>query len=304
MNESLLVEMPGYIPMIHHGSNVSFKQDSKGGPWVAIPLSKFFRYSRKHNALRPVFASEEQLRERFSLTVNAKIIAVGVGFDQFIEDYWQDNRVERLPAVLRQLGVRCFIPPNFSMFRDAPRTQHLHNRRRSLLCAMRAAEAGLGVIPYLSALTDYDWGMMESFLREHPEITYVAEEFQTGTASRDFAVAVIDRIAVLESRLGRPLHPVLIGARRFLPSVKRAFKDFTLIDSNAFFDAQCRRKPVFVGDRLVRKKAVGKTGRNFARSVRLYSRKVRAAAEEQPKSSTPTAARERPTVCGQLSLTF
>lgn len=302
IDSGMLSGMPAYIPTIHHGSNVGFARASKAGVWAAIPLSKFFRLDKKTNVLKGIVSTEDELRKRFSLAPETNIVALGVGFDQPIEDYWRDAQVERLPWLLRQLGVRCFVPPNYSMFGDAPRTQHLHNRKRSLLCALRAAEAGLGVIPYLSALTDYDWKMIEAFLREHSEITHVAEEFQTGTASREFALAVIRRIADLQFRLGRRLHPVLIGAGRFMAEAKKVFDVWSLVDSNAFFDAQYRRRPVLVGGRIDRRQSVGKTSRNFARSVRLYTSRMHDLQGEDVKSVTKKVAVKRVASTAQLSL--
>ncbi len=271
---SLPDKLPAYIPVIHHGSNVSFSKLSDMAPWAAIPLSRILVRCKRSEKLRPRFSTEAALRKRFSLQQDTRILALGVGFDQFIEDYWQDNLVEKLPAVLRGLGVDCMIPPNFSMFRDVVRPQHLFNRKRSLLCALRAAEAGLSVIPYLSALTEQDWRTFERFLLQHPEIRHVAEEFQTGTAERELGLSVIRRIAELQDRLKRALHPVLIGALRFSVDAHKFFDSWTLMDSNAFFDAQCRRRPLFRGGRFKRGQASGETVKNFARSVRWYVRRA------------------------------
>ncbi len=66
-------------------------------------------------------------------------------------------------------------------------------------------------------------------------------EFQTGNKNRTQGRIVIDRLACLQDQLGRPLHPIVIGAARFTELLVEKFARFSLIDSRPFMTAVNRK---------------------------------------------------------------
>jgi hypothetical protein len=103
-----------------------------------------------------------------------------------------------------------------------------------------------------------DWLYWETFLREHPEVVYVAGEFQTGLARPERGREAIEKVAEIQLRLGRPLHVVAVGASRFRSVLEENFDTWTVLDSVPFMKAVKRRAAARVDLRRVRwERAVG-----------------------------------------------
>jgi hypothetical protein len=144
------------------------------------------------------------------------------------------------PELLAQIGAEHITAPNFSFPLDVPRIDNLLNRSRSLKTAEELAKAGMSVIPHLNAVTATDWEFWRDFLKEHDEITTVAKEFQTGTARVTTARWHIGYLRRLEDVLGRQLHIVAVGGRRYLPLLHK-LSAVTIVDSVPFMKAMYRR---------------------------------------------------------------
>ncbi|RJS13213.1 hypothetical protein DRW03_36185, partial [Corallococcus sp. H22C18031201] len=134
--------------------------------------------------------------------------------------------------------------PNFSFFSDAPRSHLLWNRARMERCAEEFSAAGLSIIPHLNALTRADWDYWASFLAEQPSITVVTKEFQTGQRNRQLGEPALYNLANLQQRLGRPLHPILVGGAQYTEVAAELFTSFTISDSTPFEKAVHRQRYV------------------------------------------------------------
>jgi hypothetical protein len=225
-------DLPTYVPHIDNGYSRS------------MPLPSAYVALTTFDVVPPdserVFSGPEHLREHFRLLPDARVLLLSVGKDNRLERFWQYSESRRLAKYLATLGIAHITAPNFSFPLDVPRPEHLVNRMRSLRSAERLSGEGLSVIPHLNAFNQKDWDCWRDFLRDHPHITLIAQEFQTGLASRKKASWHVWRMCNLEQSLGRGLHLVAVGGRRHLPLLV-GLSGVTIVDSVPFVRA-CKRR--------------------------------------------------------------
>jgi hypothetical protein len=239
------VGLPRYVPLIYHGYRRVARAEADV---VAVPLFRVLRHlTRTEYGCR--FKSPSEIRRFFRVKETARMILVGVAFDRQLEWFWNKHRTAGVGALLEHLDCACVTAPNFSFFTDVPRYHILYNRKRILLSMERLSSAGVAVVPHLNALTDADWEFWLGFLREHDEISVVAKEFQTGNRRKVTGDSSFEKLVELQQRLGRPLHPLLIGAGRYFNAAAR-FTSFTIIDSQPFLQSVSRQRLTEVGGRV------------------------------------------------------
>jgi hypothetical protein len=210
-------------------------------PIVALRLFDIVK-RHKDGSYGPKFGTASALRRAYKLRQDTHIILVGVDFDAPIELFWSEHLVSGVLEGLSHLGVIGVTIPNYSFFTDSPRPQILRNWKRMLLTAERLSAAGLPVAPHINAITPHDWERALDFLRTHPEITVVTMEFQTGTLARkEVGREAFDSLVDLKRKLGRDLHPLVIGGARYFHELADQFRSFTVIDSQPFMQAKARQ---------------------------------------------------------------
>jgi hypothetical protein len=202
------------------------------------------------------------------LESQTQVLLVSVAKDPKVERFWSRHQKDDLPSVLSELGIAGITVPNFSFFEDAPRIHNIWNRWRMIRVAERLSEAGLAVIPHLNALETSDWDFWTGFLREHPHITCIAKEFQTGNRKIRYAREAIDDLRSLEQRLGRSLHPILIGASFAWGEAKASLKRVTLVDSSPFLKT-VHRQELVINSAGIRKWHLVRTDKDTLLDARL-----------------------------------
>lgn len=226
---------PAYVPLIQHGSNRVRPLDV---PFVALTTFDVTRRDRRKSDMN---RDPDALRDNLRLDRNASILLCSVAPDHELERYWVQRKDRALIEGIRSIRPAHVIAPNFSLFRDVPRPDNLANIKRSILCAEEFSKAGLSVIPYVMGITDRDWQRWADFLKEHKTIQMVGKEFQTGGKRQRVGEWHIQRLLELQERLGRSLHLVAIGGRRY--SMLRRFPwKVTIIDSVPFMRTMHRRQ--------------------------------------------------------------
>ena len=243
--QPLSTSLPRYIPVLQHEYS---REGALRIPWVAIPLCTVLKLRR--GVLTPVATTSEELCQVFHLSQGTQVLLLGTGEDEPIERYWEVRRPRELPKALAELGWGMAVAPNYSLFLDDPRPQHFHNRKRSLLCADEWSAKRIPTAPYLHAVCQRDYEFWFDFLKEHPEITIIAKEFQTGASEPGRGLWVIEQLATLQDCLKRDLHPLAIGAAQYRLELDRYFKNWTIVDSMPFMRAIHRRK-AWRGERRV-----------------------------------------------------
>ena len=242
------LELPLYIPLIEHASSRRKRLD---WPVVALKTYSVLGVRRASGKYRALADNPNGLREAYLLSDDTQVVLRGVAKDPELERYWENRLTEDAPGQLAQLGVHSAIGPNFSHFLDVPRTDHLYNKRRQLLCLLELARAGIPVVPHLNSVGPGDWVFWRRYLNANRSIRMVAIEFQTGHKSRRQGRKVLDNIARTQRQLDRPLHLVLVGGAQSLEYAAARFQRLTLIDSTPFhktmqrfcFDPQSAPKP-------------------------------------------------------------
>jgi len=221
-------EVPTYVPMVKNGcSRITHLEEET----VAIP---FFRVIglRKGGTYGSRFADGQDLRMKFMLKPDCRIILVGVCEDPQLELFWQEHQVANLAEELANLDIMGVTAPNFSAFEDMSKFQVFRNLKRMLLVCERFSEWRISVIPHLTAIDPSQWRLWAEFLQQHPEVSVVTKEFQTGFKPYEKGRIVIDELSRLQEQLGRPLHPILIGGGTLYKEASARFgQHFSVIDS-------------------------------------------------------------------------
>ncbi|HVX90625.1 MAG TPA: DUF4417 domain-containing protein [Candidatus Paceibacterota bacterium] len=236
------VNLPRYIPMIRHGSSRAMPLDV-----AAVALSIEDVVKHRGQSYSAIATSASGIREQFALRHDAQVVLVSVARDRVLERFWAYRRKWFVPRQFKDLGLTAITVPNFSSFLDAPRPHSLWNRRRMEIVASEFAANGLFVVPHLNSLQEDDWRHWQVFLGAHDHLTYVAKEFQTGLRLRDRGDRAIADLARLQDRVGRALHPVIVGGAAFAAELARHFTALTFVDSQPFMKAIKRRRAAAPG---------------------------------------------------------
>ncbi len=261
---------PTHIPVMRHGR---IKGDSGvGADVVGISIRDLFG-RRSVDAYRPIAESYEELCAKFHLRPGTALILISVAQDRYIERYWAMRNVAGfdLAQRLAKLKFAAVTVPNYSYFSDAPRTDILWNRKRAMIVAEELSAAGVPVIPHLNAITESDWRFWEDVLLSQ-KLTVVAKEFQTGLRVRELGIAAIDRLQRLQERIGRDLHPLVIGGAQYNTEFARRFASHSIVDSHAFMTSVNRRAFEYRNGRLRRQRISMPVGELLPCNVRFYRR--------------------------------
>jgi hypothetical protein len=242
MPSSELLALGSYVPIIRHASS---RTAPVSAATVALPLEEVVKWRGQSYGVAA--GSAVELRAQFGVRDDVSVVLVSVARDRVLERYWACRRKWFIPRQLKELGFTAVTVPNFSAFLDAPRPHTLWNRRRMEIVAAEFAELGLVVIPHLNSLQMDDWLYWQAFLAEQKHLTHVATEFQTGLRVRDRGEPAVVDLARLQDRLGRQLHPVIVGGAAYAADLGRYFADLTFVDSQPFMKAMHRRRGVGQG---------------------------------------------------------
>lgn len=279
--------LPPYVPIIRHRA----KRRRPFAPEVAGISIRDLLPRRTERHYYPVAESADELRDRFGLARGTPVLVSSVALDDVIERYWAFRNVTRVPQLLATLGISAMTVPNYSYFRNAPRTHTLYNRKRLMVAAEELSAAGVAVIPHFNAITDEDWRVWERLLAAQPGVICVAKEFQTGNRAPARGTRSLEKLRDIQERLGRPIHPVAIGGGQHVPALAKHFSSFTVADSHPFLCAANRQE--LIGS-LVRPRKVRRPRSVDAlleRNVRTWSAALQARAEAVRTALTGQALR-------------
>lgn len=234
------LELPAYIPLLQHRYS---RRETLSSGIIALHLWKIFKRDASGRYVCR-FRDGAELRAAYRLHPSTKILLSGVAIDRHLEVFWAEHRRADLAAQLVRLGICGLTTPNFSFFTDVTGFQILRNFKRILLTAERMSAAGIPVALHLNAITPRNWEMWFDLLAQHPNVTVVALEFQTGLAIHEEGKKALQCVADLQHKLGRLLHPVLVGGAKHYLEAETLFNRFTIVDSRPFMEAQARTELV------------------------------------------------------------
>ncbi|MBO2448678.1 DUF4417 domain-containing protein [Actinomadura barringtoniae] len=157
----LPAELPSFIPQVD-GSVVSELDRGLRWPAYAVGLRRVF--SLASHVVYPRFAGNDVHRV-LGLAPGQLAVLAGYGVDPLVEAFWTYRRRDRLVERIVAQGWDVVLAPNYSIYGNWPRIEHLINMRRSIMMAAEFAAAGAVVVPnvYWFRLEDLrrwaDWSL-------------------------------------------------------------------------------------------------------------------------------------------------
>jgi hypothetical protein len=233
-------QMPTYAPMLYHGSCRSSRLEL---PFAAVPLYALVR-RQAAGGLELRVQSSEELRKFLKVGDKTKIIVSGVAPDEFLEIFWESHQLNSLLLQLSKLNIFLLTAPNFTFFSNAPLPHCAYNRARMLRIAERASDVSVPVALHLNSINSNHWRAWSELFINTPTMSVFCKEFQTGYRSPEAANEEYDNLLRFQQRVGRQLHPILIGGARFAPKIVEDFGAATIIDSHPFLRTYFRRSMV------------------------------------------------------------
>jgi Domain of unknown function (DUF4417) len=233
--------LPALVPLLYHksGRSVPFRARA-----VCLPL---YSVIRRQNG-EPRYTSAAELADGFSIARNVPVILTGTAKDRPLERWWSlgEQRREVIRA-LRGLNIALVTTPNFSLFIDQPRWDDLHSQKRILIVHEEFLREGLPAALHVNARTDRDWERWRDYIAARPEVTHIAFEFATGAGWASRTAWHSDHLVRLAAAVGRPLHLIVRGGGKFLPTLAAAFADITLLETSVFMKTNARQRAVLSG---------------------------------------------------------
>jgi hypothetical protein len=228
--------MPVYVPVLYHRSNRPIPLDIAA---AAVPFHKL--YDKRDGRLR--FKSPAELRQAFGISESARIILIGSGRDQPLENWWGLSGTRKsVLAGIKDLDVDMVTSPNYSLFTDVPRHDNMRNMKRIIIAWNEILAAGIPAGLHLNARAVKDYGRYLAFIEARSEVTDVAFEFRTvWPQRRSFHAWHLARIG---RSVARPLTLTMVGGLPLITSLAPAFNRVTYIDSHAFMTATHRQRVV------------------------------------------------------------
>lgn len=138
--------LPAFIPQVD-GSRQEQVDAALHWPAYAVGLRRVF--SPTSHSIYPRWRTGETAAEVLGLPASTLTVFSGYGEDPIVEAFWTVRQGDRLVERLAALKFDLVLAPNYSVYGNWPRAEHLLNMRRSLLIAAEFADAGVATAPNL-----------------------------------------------------------------------------------------------------------------------------------------------------------
>jgi hypothetical protein len=215
---------PSFIPQVD-GTAVTELDRELHWPAYAVGLRRVF--SPASHSIYPRFAGKDA-HEVLDLVAGQLAVLAGYGVDPLVEAFWTYRRRDRLVEQIAAQGWDVVLAPNYSIYGNWPRIEHLVNMRRSVMIAAELAAAGVVAVPnvYWFRLEDLrrwaDWSLEADLpaiavnlqtVRENsnweswslPGLTWLAENLPATLPVIVTGLSRADRIAAVAQLFGTRL---------------------------------------------------------------------------------------------------
>ncbi|RZU46659.1 uncharacterized protein DUF4417 [Krasilnikovia cinnamomea] len=157
--------------------------------------------------------TDRDVHEVLGLRPGQLAVLVGYGLDPLVEAFWSRRRVDRLVERIAAMGWDLVLAPNYSIFGNWPRAQHLLSMRMSLLIADEFVNAGMNTVPNLY------WYRLEDLRRwaawvDDTDPPAVAINLQTVRQDSDWQTWVLPGLHWLAENLPAHLPVIITGLSR------------------------------------------------------------------------------------------
>ncbi|WP_410633866.1 hypothetical protein [Amycolatopsis sp. cmx-4-83] len=141
-----LPSLPAFIPQID-GSSVADLDAVVRWPAYAVGLRRVF--SPRIHSLYPRWTDGRTAAEIIEVPDTTLTVLSGYGEDPLVEAFWTARHRDELITRIAALRFGLVLAPNYSIYGNWPRAEHLINMRRSLIVAAEFAAAGIPAVPNL-----------------------------------------------------------------------------------------------------------------------------------------------------------
>lgn len=143
INGNTKINLPVHIPVVP--DRMKTRPQLKSLPVVAIHGGNMF--SRNGERINKSYLAHGYVTA-LNLDPNTRAILEFYVKDITLEGFW-DKR-GKIYSDLRSMNFEAVISPNFSVYEDAPRVDHLYNMKRSAVVYNELLDAGISAIPDIS----------------------------------------------------------------------------------------------------------------------------------------------------------
>jgi hypothetical protein len=264
--------LPAFVPMVDAVAAVAEVESTTpalGWPAYAIGLRRVFL--RTSHRLAAAFAAATAA-EVLGLAPGQLSVLAGYGEDPLVEAFWTERSSAQLLDGIAAMGWDLVLSPNYSMYGNQPRAEHLLNFRRNLMVAAEMAEIGIPAVPNLYWYRLEDLERITAWLADTAPVA-VAVNGQTFRTDADWANMLIPGLTYLAGQLEDmqvATKVVVCGTSRAsrLAELSRLFGDrLVVISQNPIQYA--RHGAVMTADG--RRDVHAKVADAFAANVRFYS---------------------------------
>lgn len=215
-------DLPPVVPEVD-GYRMGEYDAAAGWPAYAVGASRVF--SARGTGLRPRWRGR-RAAEVLGLPPGRKVVLHVFGPDELIERLWTEQFRSRVWEQVAGAGFALVLGPNYSVYGEHPRFEHLLNMRRSLLAAARLASLGVPAAPNVYWWTEGDLERWCGCIEELG-ISAVAVNAQTYQSEGDWAFLLSglermgrklgERVLFFVNGVARPAR--VAAVRRALPRV-------------------------------------------------------------------------------------
>jgi len=141
------ISLPYHIPIIPD----KLEKRTIAPQMIAIHAQRVF--SRNGERIDNVYL-EKGYNRHLNLDEGTKAILECYVKDRILEGMWDKRK--SIYSQLKLLQLEAVISPNFSVYEDAPRIDHMHNIRRSVIMYNELLDSGINAIPDISWFNIHD----------------------------------------------------------------------------------------------------------------------------------------------------
>lgn len=245
--------LPGFVPAV---DGVATTLDAQA-EWPAYAITMRRVYSQRTGSLKAMWRKEGDARQILRIPDDRLVVLSGYGEDPLVESFWTHRR-DVYPA-LAEKRFDLVLAPNFSMYGNQPRTEHLLNFRRNLMVAAEMVAAGIPAVPNLYWLRKEDLDRYLAWV-DDVEPAALAINLQTFRhESDDWQGIVLPGLSYLAATLPGHIRIVLNGT----VTPERIDHLLTLFD---------RRQVVFVSQRQIQMARHGEAMRPDGTTEQIFAR--------------------------------
>lgn len=143
-------ELGHYVPLLDSSSAATKAHQRLQWPAFGVPLRRVLSRvpGPAGTELKTQGRWEAQgAHDALGLDAGQHAVLIGYSPDSLIERFWERRHADGLIGKIAAMGFDLVTTPDYSVYSDQPRAEHLLNMRRSMVVAQELSDAGCNVAP-------------------------------------------------------------------------------------------------------------------------------------------------------------